>query len=130
MIVDIINELYSELKSTLTDVNVFPAYPNETPSFPCLVIEEVFNTSRMDTHDSSGYKHSDINIEINIFSDAENKIGQVKDIRDRVDAIMNDKYNMARDDSRPVTNLADSNIYRYILRYSFSIDSNKKIYRR
>lgn len=129
MIVDITNEIYTKLDSELSNVTVLPDYPSTTPIFPCVVIKEMANTQHIDTIDSSGSQHCDITIEINIFSNAENKRTQAKGIRDEIDSIMDGMYGMNREHSGEVPNYSDTNIYRYVLRYSGVIDKNKKIHR-
>lgn len=130
MIIDVMNEVLTNLKTNINDVVVLSSYPPITPSFPCMIIEELSNNTDLFTIDSSGEHHSIISIEINIFSNVQNKITQVRDIRGRVDAIMSGTYRMTRDFSGAVPNYADTDIYRYTLRYSFTIDSTKQIYRR
>lgn len=130
MIVDITNEVYTNLKTTLTDVTVLPTYPSTIPVFPCITVEELTNTNNPDTHDSAGDHHSDAAIEIYIYTNGEDRISKAKNIRNRIDTIMNGTYNMLREESRPVPNPADLTLYRYVLRYSYTIDSNKIIYRR
>lgn len=130
MIIDITNEVYTNLKTTLTDVTVLPTYPSTIPVFPCITVEELTNTNNTDTHDSAGDHHSDASIEIYIYTNGEDRISKAKSIRNRIDVIMNDNYNMLREDSRPIPNPADLTLYRYVLRYSYTIDSNKIIYRR
>ena len=129
MIVDITNEIYTVLKQALTGVTVLEAYPSTVPTFPCIVVEEMQNLSDEETKDSSGFHYSRIALEINIFSNAENKISQVKNIRKQINDILNGNYKMNRDDARPVPNYADDNIYRYVLRYSAMVDSSRTIYR-
>lgn len=130
MIVDVTNEVYGTLKSTLTDVNVLQAYPETEPTFPCVVIEDSDNSVFTGTHDSSGDHHNEVSLEISIFTSGDTKVSSAKEIRNRVDAIMTDTFNMERTDSRPQRNYADSGIYKYFLKYSSIIDSNKVIYRR
>ena len=130
MIVDITNEVLTELKETLTDVLVTAEFPQKKPVFPCLTIRESSNVTHIDSVDSGGERHNNISFEINIFSNAKNKTTQVRNIRSRVDEIMSGKYNMTRDFSDEVPNFADSNVFRYVLRYSCVVDSTKRIYRR
>ncbi len=129
MIVDISNEVLTDIKTTLTGVKVLSEYPSTEPTFPCVVFSEMSNNSYIQSKDSAGQHHSLVSFEINIFSNEENKISQVKDIRNRIDSIMSTKYNMFREFSGTIPNFLDNNIYRYILRYSCLIDSNRKVYR-
>lgn len=130
MIVDVTNEVYTNLKTSLTGITVLQTFPSTSPTFPCIIIEEISNDINIDTIDTSGDNHCDVSIEINIFSDAENKITEVKTIRGQVDAIMSGQYRMTRGFTGTTPNFLDDNIYRYTIRYSFTIDANKQIYRR
>ena len=129
MIVDVTNEAYTTIKNTLTDVTVLQDYPITSPSFPCAIVSESSNTEDLDTIDSSGAHYSSVILEVNIFSNKENKITQVKDIRNRIDNILSGTYRMTRTYSGTVPNYLDDTIYRYVLRYSFKVDSNRTIYR-
>lgn len=130
MIIDITNEVYTNLKTTMTSVNVLISYPSTSPSFPCITIEEISNTTNRNTIDTNGEEYNDISFEINIFSDDANKITEMKTIRKQIDDIMSGQYRMTRGFSGQTPNFLDTNVYRYTLRYSCTIDSNKKIYRR
>lgn len=129
MIVDIFSEVYTILKKEIP--NIFPYYPSSTPKFPCVTITESSNITNTNTIDSSGEKHNDITFEVNIFSDSlDTKHGEVRVIREKVDSIMSGKYKMIRGFSGQTPNMSDMNIYRYTLKYSFTINENKVIYRR
>lgn len=114
----------------MDDVTVLPSYPSTSPNFPCVTFEELSNTTDTKTVDSSGEKYNVVSFEINIFSNRPNKESEVRQIRNRVDAIMSDEYGMGRDYANRTPNFADTNVHRYTLRYSFIIDTNKTIYRR
>lgn len=130
MIVDIYNEVYTNVKTTLSDLLVLNSYQSDTPTFPCVVIEEITNTADENTIDTNGEKYNDITFEVNIFTNSEQKISESKDIRKRVDAIFSDEYRMHRGFSGQTPNFADTNVYKYTLRYSFKIGQDKIIYRR
>jgi len=129
MIVNIFNELFTVIKTTLNDCTVLAEYPSTPPDFPCVIVSELSNNTYVDTVDTSGEQHNDITFEINIFSNAPNKTTQVRDIKTRIDNILAGTYRMTRDDMGAVPNYADTNIYRHIVRYSGIVDSNKKIHR-
>jgi hypothetical protein len=130
MVIDIINEIYTNLKTTLTDVTVLQNYPSTTPIFPCLVIEEISNTSNLNTINTLGEQYNDITFEINIFSDKTNKLSEVKKIRGEVDAIMSGQYRMSRSSSNSIPNYLDTDVYRYNLRYDCTIGETKQLFRR
>lgn len=129
MIVDITNEVLSRLKTELSNGTVLTSYPSTTPDFPCVIVEELNNNSYDGSKDSSGNHHSDISIEINIFTTGMKRMTDAKTVRNSIDAILSDEYGMKRDYSRPTPNM-DTNIYRYVMRYSAIVDTNKTIYGR
>jgi hypothetical protein len=129
LIIDITNEIFDTLESSLTGVTVLPSYPETTPSFPCVIVEEISNTSLSTTHDSAGDHHSEVSIEINIFTTGDTKTSDAKTIRNSVDSILSGTFNMSREESAPMPNYADSGIYRYVCRYSAIVDSNRTIFR-
>lgn len=130
MIVDITNEIITKIENELPTVNVLASYPSGVPDFPCVIIEESSNTTYESTIDSNGQNHSDITIEINIFSTAKNKTTEAKQIRNSIDLIMSDLYGMVRTFSGQTPNYLDENVYRYTLRYNGIVNKNKTIFRR
>lgn len=130
MIVDITNEILTELKTTITDAKVLSSYQPTSTVFPVIVCEETDNTSDDDTKDSSGFTYCRITINIEIYTNGPNRMSKAKDLRSSVDAILSDTYGLSRISQRPVPNFNDSDIYRYQISYSGLVDKNKKIYRR
>jgi len=130
MIVDITNEVLDKVKSTLSPIPVLSAYPSVAPSFPCVILEEIANDTDADTVDTSGETHNLVGIEVNVFTQGSKRVTDARTLRTSVDAIMSDYYGMTRTLSQTTPNFLDSSIYRYTLRYIFTIDSNKTIYRR
>lgn len=130
MIVDITNEIITKLKLELPTVKVLASYPITVPTFPCAIVEEQSNIVYDATIDSSGQQHSDVTLEINIFSNAKNKTTEVKEIRNNIDVIMTEVYGMYRGFASPTPNYLDENVYRYTLRYNGIVDKNKTIFRR
>jgi hypothetical protein len=129
MIVDITNEIFTNIKTTLTNVTVETSYYSGVTSFPFVSFEEYGNETDLDTIDTSGENFNVITFEINIFSNAKNKSTEVKTIRTLIDNIMSGTYRMTRTFGEPTPNFADGNIYRYTLRYTTKVDVNKKLYR-
>jgi len=127
--VDVANEVLSALKTALGTIPILTEYPSTTPTFPCVIFEEKINTTDVGTVDTSGETHSDVSFEINMFSNASDKVTVVRGIRNTVDEVMSGVYRMTRNASEPIPNFLDADVYRYMLRYNFKIDNNKKIYR-
>lgn len=128
--VDVFNEIYTKLKTTLTTVNVVKAYPEKDAVFPIVVVSEISNTINLDCVDSSGEKASDISFEIGIYTNSTTRETDARKIRNSVDDVMNGYYKFNRESANPVPNYADRNVYRYVMRYSATINKNKVIYRR
>lgn len=130
MIIDITNEILTYIKLGIPEATVLSAYPSTSPKFPCIVIEEISNTIVPDTIDTAGEHYSDVSIEINIFTDnPQTKMSDAKSLRNKVDTIMT-QYKLNRDFASTTPNYADGSIYRYTMRYSCLVNSNKVIYRR
>ena len=130
MIIDIFNEVYSKLKTELSDVTVLPSYPTGDVTFPIVTIQELSNVADTFTRDTSGNFTSSVTYEVNIFSNKTNSNSESREIRNKIELILGKGYGMGRNYSNETPNFLDSNIYRYTMRYSFTIDNNKKIYRR
>lgn len=129
MIVDISNEVFTSLKTALTGIRVETSYPSTTPTFPCVVFEELSNNTDPETIDTSGEKYNDLVFQIDIFSESETKNSEIKSIRDSIDNVMSDLYRMTRGYSGRTPNYLDEAIYRYTLRYNARVNSDKKIFR-
>ncbi len=129
MLVDVTNEVYTRLKTELVGHQVLKAYPNEVPTFPLVVVDELESVADDDTRDSGGFNADIVSLSINIFSNTSNKSEEIKAIRKQIDTIMSDEWRMTRTVSRYVPNFIDINVDRYLLTYSFKIDKNKVIYR-
>ena len=130
MIVDIFNEVLSVVKTHVSPIKVLSHYPETTPEFPCVIMEEGSNTANFGTTDTSGEKFNNQTFEINIFTIGSEKVSTAKGIRNKVDSIMSDQYGMNRDYSGTIPSFLDNNIYRWVLRYSCVVDKDKKLYRR
>lgn len=128
--IDLTNEILTNLKNKLINVDVKSPYDNSKTTFPTVTIKEISNTTDFETVDSNGETHSLISFEINIFDIGNNKESSCKKIRNSIDLIMTQDYKMNRDFSAQVENYADTNVFRWILRYSCVVNKNKVIYRR
>lgn len=129
MIIDITNEVLTYVQTNYPTMNLLSTYPSTTPVFPCVVMEEMTNNQLKETVDSDGEHHSDVMIQVDIFTQGDRKISDAKAIRKQIDDIMSGYYKMGRTYSGITPNFLDTNIYRYTLRYSFIVSENKVIYR-
>lgn len=130
MIVDITNEIITELRSALTPVPVFATYPSTQTQFPCVVVDEISNISLEDTIDSNGQNHCEVSLQVDIFTNGDSQISDAKTVRGKIDTLLSGTHRMVRNFSGTTPNFSDASIYRYTLRYTFVVDSNRKIYRR
>ena len=105
--VDVYNEIYTKLKTTLTTATVLTTYPNEDAKFPCVIVSEVSNTTHGDSVDNSGETHSVISLEIGIYTNSSSKESDARKSRNSVDSVMSGFYNFNRDSANPVPNYAD-----------------------
>ncbi len=127
MIVEISNEIYTEIKNTLS-VTVYKEYPKVEPTYPCVVLG--FGSSTLpDTIDSSGETHNSQYIDINIFTQEDGSNQLIIDTRISIDSILADKYKMTRETDNKMENPLDMSIDRWMMRYSYNISKDKKIYR-
>lgn len=129
MIVDVTNEIITKLISSITTCEILSAYPNGDTSFPVIVVEELSNNTDVETISSGGDQINTISLEVNIFSNLEAPLTQIRTLRKSVDDVLSGFYRMTREFSSSVPNYLNENIHRYTMRYSFKIDKNKKIYR-
>lgn len=130
MIIDISNEIFTNLKNTITTASVGLSYDDENDTFPCITFEENTNTTNEDSVDTSGETANDLAFEINIFTNGTDSRSTSKALRSQIDGIMSGQYRMSRDFASPTPNYLDENIYKYTMRYSCVVDKNKKISRR
>jgi len=128
--IDITNKILTKIKADIPTATVTTSFQSKPKSFPKIVVTENGNTTHSDTVDSSGEKHSELGFEINIFTKGNKKMSDAKVLRNQVDDIMSALYGMGRNFADEIPNYADTNIYRYVLRYDCLVDNSGTIYRR
>lgn len=130
MIVDITNELLTLIKNDLSGVATVSApNPKEVPTFPHVTFRELNTVDREDTIDTSGVKHNDLDFEVEIFTDGDTQQSDAKSIRNAIDLVLSQK-GLRRNFSDNIPNFLDERLYRYVMRYSCTVDHAKKVYRR
>lgn len=129
MITNILNELYTDLKSSLQNVNVYMAEQNYKAEFPCVVISETSNSEYAGTRDNNGNNFLQMGIELNIYSTSKNYRTEIYNIRTKIDEKFSDEYRFEKTDDTMVLNYSDTNVSRHVMRYSFVIDKNDTIYK-
>jgi hypothetical protein len=130
MIVNIANEIFTKLKEDLTGVELTTSYETAPPTYPLVSFSELSNNAYLDTKDSSGEYHNQVSFEVNIFTEGSTRKNDALEIRVLVDEILSNYYGLGRDFSNEIPNYLNSNIYRYVMRYSCLVDKNKMIYGR
>lgn len=130
MIVDVTSEVITKLKTEITSATILANYPNVATTFPLITVSEINNITHLSTVDSGGERYNDVSLEINIFTDSQTNVTDTKELRIKIDEVLNSTFGMNRVFGEPTPNYIDTSVYRYTLRYNFIIDVNRKIYRR
>jgi len=130
MIVDVVNQIITRIKTEIPEATIISPTQNVSSSFPTITIAETSQIERLDTIDSSGVNHVNPDIEIDIYSNSVTPVSEVKEIRKTIDNVLSGEWGMYRGFDSHVPNYLDNDIYRYKMRYSFTIDENEIIYRR
>lgn len=128
MIVDITNEVVNRIITDFPTVEVLTEYPQTQKKFPCIVITEMSNNADPFTKDTSGYKYSDVSIEVNIFTTGDTRMSKAKKLRNEIDVILSDEYGMLRAFSDRTPNV-DTDIYRYTMRFNGLVNKDREIFR-
>ena len=131
--INVENEIFTIISTVLRDkyegIYVTGEYLNIPPTFPAVSIEEVNNTIRDDTRDSSfEEKYSRIVYDINVYSNK--KTGKKTEAKEIANTI--DKQLIKMGFSRPFFQSIpseDKTIYRFTGRYTATISNDKKIYK-
>lgn len=130
MIKDITNEVITAIRTALTSsVKVLTENPSTIPTFPCVTVNST-TVDRDDTIDSAGVYHNNFDITFEVYTNTQSKVTDAKSIASTIDGVANGTFGMTRTFMDNVPNYADTNIYRYIIKYTCVIDKNDKIYRR
>lgn len=128
MIIDISNEIYTEIKNTLS-VDTYKSAPKKIPTFPCVVVE-FSGATMIETFDSGGENHNSQFIDINIYTQSDDSNQLIIEIRKAIDEILTDKYRMRRETDNRMDNPLDMTIDRWMMRYGYVISKDKIIYGR
>jgi hypothetical protein len=131
--VDIENELYSIVKAEILKefptANVLTVPERTIAKFPTVSINEVDNSTHLQSVDSDGEQHSDVMYEFNIYSNAVGKKGQCKKIAKIIDTTIT-SLGFTRLLLQPITNFEDITIYRMVGRYRGYVSEDKKVFKR
>lgn len=127
---DITNLIYTQIKSAI--IAAYPSavvekqYQATTTSFPYVTITDIDNTEV--SHDLSYTgRQSQPSWQIDIYQNGSTGEIVAKKIRDIIVPIMEDQYRLKRISAKPVPNVTDTTIYRYMLIYQCKIDEDNKL---
>ena len=126
---DLTNSIYTQIKSAVLalypNAKVDKQYQSIAPSFPYVTIIDVDDPEI--SHDLSYTgRQSQPSWQIDIYQNGSTGEIVAKKIRDVITPIMENHFHMRRITARPVTNVADTTIYRYMLRYDCMIDEDRQ----
>lgn len=124
---DLTNSIYTQIKLAVLalypNADVEKQYQAATTKFPYVTITDIDNPEVGRNLSGTG-KQSNPSWQIDIYANGSTGELTAKKIRDAIMPIMEDKFFCIRDASKPVTNVADTTIYRWLLRYSCKIDED------
>lgn len=128
---EIFTEVSNKVRAQYTGIYMTGEYVKQPPSFPCISLLEIDNTTLQSTQtNASRENHVNVTYELNVYSNkTKGKKAQCKEIASFVDEIMQ-SLNFTRTMLEPVSNADDTSIYRMVGRYRGVIDQNHTIYRR
>lgn len=127
MIIDIEQEFYTLLKNNIS-YSVTDMYPTSITKTPIIVVSEFTNTTNVNTIDSGGEQTNIVYVTLELFGSGKNAKGTIIDMTKQIDDLLSN-LNFTRLSNQYITNFADRNVLRKILRYTFIVDKDKKVYR-
>ena len=128
--VDITNQLFNDIEPAVLAAYpkavVAKTYQSDQTTFPYVTLIDLDNME-IDRNLSNTGLQSKVSWQIDIYTDGGNREITAKKIRDLIAQVLEGKYHMTRVTSRPVTNAADTTIYRWMMRYSCKIDEDRNL---
>ncbi len=134
-IIDIETTLFSEVSNEVRErypqIFMTGEYVKSPPSFPCVSLVEVDNTTLRSTQSSTEQEnHVTVMYELNVYSNkTKGKKAECKEIVAFIDNLLMNR-NFTRTMLEPVPNQDSATIYRMLGRYRAIVSKNKTIYRR
>lgn len=128
---EIFNELARQVREKFPSIYMTGEYVKSPPTFPCVSIVEVDNSTFRATRTSeSKENHVAVMYEVNVYSNkTKGKKAECKEIIAFIDEILT-RLNFTRIMLEPIPNQDDATIYRMLGRYRAIVSKNKTIYRR
>lgn len=129
--IDIDNQIYTLVRNELVSngyTNISRIYRTVESEFPYIyfqLLNNSVNTAGSDSGDIE--KFADVSYQIDIFTQGETQITTASEIAQIIDTVFNG-LGFKRTYGAPTPNHLDLTISRFTLRYSATVDKNKKIY--
>ena len=124
------SEVSSEVRERYPQIFMTGEYVKSPPSFPCVSLVEVDNTTyrkTQTTESTEGYVA--LTYELNVYSNkTKGKKAECKEIIGFIDELLM-KRNFTRIMLEPVPNQEDATIYRMVGRYKAIVSRDKVVYR-
>ena len=127
---DFTNSILTKIKTAV--LAIYPTaviekqYQSTAPSFPYVTVIDVDDPEI--SHDLSYTgRQSQPSWQIDIYMNGSTGEIVAKKIRDAIIPIMENELHMRRITAKPVTNAADTTIYRYMLRYDCTVDEDRQV---
>lgn len=133
--IDIESILFSEISTAVREqfgtLFITGEYVKSPPSFPCVSLVEVSNTTVKNTLTSQNYEnHAELMYELNVYSNkSKGKKAECKDITAFIDDMMIAR-NFTRTMLEPVPNEDGATIYRMLGRYRAIVSHDNILFRR
>lgn len=130
LLVDLTNSIYTKIKAAVlalySTAKVEKQYQNTTSTFPYVTIIDLDNSEFSHTLDYQQRK-SNASWQIDIYMNGGSAEITAKKIRDVVVSILETELHMHRVTAKPVTNVADTTIYRYMMVYDCKINEDTQL---
>lgn len=133
--IDIESVLFSEIATAVQehfgDVFITGEFVKAPPSFPCISLVEMSNTTYTKSLTShGGENHAEVMYELNVYSNkTKGKKAECKEIVAFIDSWLI-AHNFTRAMLEPVPNQDGATIYRMLGRYRAVVSKDNKLYRR
>ena len=128
--VDITNFVYTKVKAAVNSIAstavVEKQYQDTATTFPYVTVIDIDDPEISHNLDFKG-RQSHPSWQIDIYTTGGARETNAKKIRDAIAIVMEDELHMQRIVAKPVTNVADTTIYRYAMRYDCKIDEDRQL---
>mgnify|MGYP000987945672 CR=1 FL=1 len=128
--IDLTNHIYTLIKAAVIALypasNVQKQYQSTTTVFPTVTIADIDDPEIGHDLSYTG-RQSQPSWQIDIYTNGSTGEIAAKKIRDAIIPVLENQLHLRRIAAKPVTNVADTTIYRYMLRYDCMIDEDRQV---